>query len=777
MALVGVVFLLFAYQFRNLEADFSPQDLHTTFEEQKAILDEFVDVYGNTENIALILIESDDVLQPDVLEYIHGLARHFEAEPYTDRVESITTWSYTQAVVDQETGDRGIDVDPAIEGDTVEPEEIATLLRAIENTPLIQGRLVSEDFGLTAIGLFLQEDYVKAEEVAPVIDAIVDHLEASSPPDGTRYILGGLPYIRVWVAQQFKADQVILVPLSLLVCLFILFVSFRWLPGVVFPAMAVIVSATLIVGSMAWVGESLNIINQVVPLLIIVIGISDSIHLVSRFREEMRHRGDSVVASQKTLQRMAVACFLTSLTTAVGFISLGISRTELVRRFGITAAVGVLFAYLVTVHLLPALLSWTKAKQKPEKKRKTGGWIENGLEFVIRAVLKRPWKVLVVSAVVFASAVYVASLVNVDSRLTETFREGDAVWESTNLLQNELDGVLPLEMSFSSDQYNRFIDPVVINAIHDLKLWVLDQPGVLSATAFSDFLHQARVVYNDDATLRDQPFESVGEIAQLASMLEGGNPSPIDPFVTLDRMQTRLNIKLADVGTNRTRELGQEIEARAAQIFQDIDEVSVVLTGNAHVASAGVTSLVNDMLGSLFMAFGIIFVLMTVLFRSPRMGLLSVPPNVIPLVLTMAYMTIAGINLNTATVVTFAISLGLAVDHTIHMLARFGEEIHPKAGKKWPKGAERHAATGKAIRLDDAVVAAARGTGRAIVVTTVTLCAGMLVLLLSSFVPVRQFATLLGITAMSCLLGNLVILPALLKVGWKPKGARTHAVD
>ena len=589
-------------------------------------------------------------------------------------------------------------------------------------------------------------------------------------------MLGGLPYIRVWVAQQFKADQVILVPLSLLVCLFILFVSFRWLPGVVFPAMAVIVSATLIVGSMAWAGESLNIINQVVPLLIIVIGISDSIHLVSRFREEMRHRGDSVVASQKTLQRMAVACFLTSLTTAVGFISLGISRTELVRRFGITAAVGVLFAYLVTIHLLPALLSWTKARPRPEKKAKTGGWLENGLEFGIRAVLKRPWKVLAVSGVVFTLAVYVASLVNVDSRLTETFREGDAVWESTNLVQEELDGVLPLEMSFSSERYNRFIDPIVINAIHELDLWILEQPGVLSATAFSDFLHQARVIYHDDPTLRDQPFESSGEIAQLATMLEGGDPSPIDPYVTLDRRQTRLNIKLADVGTNRTRELGQEIEARANLIFSEIDDVSMVLTGNAHVASAGVTSLVNDMLGSLFMAFGIIFVLMTLLFRSPRMGLLSVPPNIIPLVLTMAYMTIAGINLNTATVVTFAISLGLAVDHTIHMMARFGEEIQEGATKRWPKG-DNGEVPSKAIGLDDAVVAAARGTGRAIVVTTVTLCAGMLVLLLSSFVPVRQFATLLGITAMSCLLGNLVILPALLKVGWKPKGARTHAVD
>ena len=158
------------------------------------------------------------------------------------------------------------------------------------------------------------------------------------------------------------------------------------------------------------------------------------------------------------------------------------------------------------------------------------------------------------------------------------------------------------------------------------------------------------------------------------------------------------------------------------------------------------------------------------------MGLLSVPPNIIPLVLTMAYMTIAGINLNTATVVTFAISLGLAVDHTIHMMARFGEEIQEGATKRWPKG-DNGEVPSKAIGLDDAVVAAARGTGRAIVVTTVTLCAGMLVLLLSSFVPVRQFATLLGITAMSCLLGNLVILPALLKVGWKPKGARSHAVD
>jgi predicted RND superfamily exporter protein len=587
---------------------------------------------------------------------------------------------------------------------------------------------------------------MKARDVMPVVAEIEQILENSPAPEGTTVTMGGLPYIRVWVAQHFRSDQIVLVPLSLLVCCFILFLSFRWAPGVVFPIMAVIVSAVLILGAMALAGESINIINQVVPILIIVIGISDSIHLVSRFLEESRSAADSMEASRRTLRFMAVACLLTSVTTAVGFASLVVSRTDILVRFGITAAVGVMIAYLVTIHLLPPLLSFTRPHKRKERATRREGRLEESLESLMRFILRRPKTVLLVSAAVMAGAIGVAALVTVDSRLMGIFRPGDAPWETTHLIQDELEGVMPLEVSFRSEAHGRFDDPEVLNRMQDFEQWVETQDGVLGVTGYSDYLHQAAVAYHDDEERRTQPFRSISEVASLASFLEGGNPSPIEPYVTLDRRRARINVMVADIGAQRMRVLIGAIERELEQRFGDLDDLDVILTGNAHVASIGISSIVDDLFKSLLTAFAIIFVLMTLLFRSVRMGLMSVPPNVVPLITTMAYMTISGIELNTTTVVAFAISLGLAVDHTIHMLARFREEL----------------ARGKP--LEEAIVGSARGTGRAIVVTSLTLFIGMLVLLLSSFVPVSQFATLIAVTALSCLLGNLIVLPALLKV-------------
>ena len=743
LALLALAVLFFASQIPKTKAAFSPQDLHTTFEDQKAALDEFAEVFGATESVLLVLVQADDVLRGDVLQYIHTVSLYLAEQDFTERVESLTVRSFTR------NEDGTLNVSPIVVGETVEVEEVNGIVTAIHDTPLVQGRLISHDGGLTVVAAFLEDGFSKVEQARPVVNAVDDFLGDLESPDGVQITLGGLPHIRVWVAQRFKEDQVFLVPLALLVCLLIVWVSFRWLPGVVFPGLAVLMSSVLIVGAMALYGEPINIINQVVPLLIIVIGISDSIHLVSRFREEIGNGAEPKQASRTTLSRMAVACFLTSLTTAVGFASLGVSRTELVRRFGFTAAIGVVFAYIVTIHLLPAALSWTKPKLEPRSEGASHGVLENVLAGVIRMTLRHPWSTLVGSFVVFCVALAVAAHVSVDSRMMETFQEGDEVWVTTTLLQDELDGVLPLEVSFSSDRHNRFEEPDVINAMHDLGVWSAEYEDVLSTTSYADFLDEARAVYRDDQTLRGQPFRSVAEVSALASLLESGNPNPIAPYVTLDRRRARLSIKINDIGISATRDLVAAIRVKVDELFGDLDDVDVVLTGNAFVASEGISALVNDMLKSLSTAFVIIFLIMTVLFRSVRVGLMSIPPNIIPLVLTMAYMTIAGINLNTATVVTFAVSLGLAVDHTIHMMARFLEEV-------------RGGAT-----LDQALVASVRGTGRAIVVTSITLFAGMIVLFFTSFVPIRHFATLLGVTALSCLLGNLLILPALMKVGWR----------
>jgi hypothetical protein len=277
---------------------------------------------------------------------------------------------------------------------------------------------------------------------------------------------------------------------------------------------------------------------------------------------------------------------------------------------------------------------------------------------------------------------------------------------------------------------------------------VRQQPGVLSVRAYPDLLYDLWAAYADDPTRRGQPFVSEAQVAQLASLMEDASGSALDPWVTFDRRHLRIGVKIRDFGSRRGLELSDEIMAELQAEMGHLGEVTIALTGDAYSGARGLTSLINDLSGSLGGAFVLIFAFMALLFRSFRMGLISVPPNVLPLLGTMAWMAMRDINLNTSTVITFSIAIGLAVDDTIHVLARFREEM-----------AQR-------ISIDDALVRTMRGSGRAVIVTSVMLTTGLSVMLFSSFVPIQLFAELLGVTIAICLVGDLVMLPALLKAFW-----------
>lgn len=744
LVLLGVTVLGAGSGLSRLKADFTPQDLFRTYQEQRQIQETFRDVFGDTESALVVLVEARNVLDRKPLQYIHELSQALGEWPVVDRVESLTASSFAQ-----EGAGRELIVGPVVSGDTVDKSEVDALRRLVRRSRVIEGRLVSPSRRLAAVVLMLKPGLGRVQTLTPIVDDLEAHLAEAPPPPGVAARVGGLPHIRVKIVDQFREDQFRLLPLCLLVSLLILWLSFRWLAGAALPAMAVLMAVAIGMGTMGWVGEPVSILSQMVPTLIIIIGMSDSIHLISRYLETIRRRGPGRAAGREATRSMALACLLTSVTTAVGFASLVVSGTGLLQRFGVTAALGVLIAYAVTITFLPACLTWTRPKAGRSANPLTGR-VEAGLAATTRVVLRHPIITAGLGFTLLGGAIYTAVGVNIDTRALEAWRPGDPLYDTTRLLERELDGILPLEVSLESDVRGRFNDPAVLNALDGLADWAEAQAGVLSTSSYADHLHEAWSAWTGDVGNLERPFETAGQVAQLASLLRGGTPNPADPFVTLDGRRTRLHIRVADVGARATIALGERLQDEMAARFAPFPDVEAALTGDAYVGSKGLEAVTEDLLGSVGLAFVVIFGIMTLLFRSLRVGLLSVPPNVVPLVVTMAYMRLRGIDLNTTTMLIFSVSIGLAVDDTIHFLSRFREE------------SRKHLAS-----LDEALVGAARGAGRPIVVTSVMLVAGLLMLLTSSFVPVLRFGELISVTVAGCLLGDLLLLPALLKLGFR----------
>ncbi len=812
LAVLGVVTLALGSQIPKLTADFTPSDLFAKFEDQERVIEAFRDTFGNTDNVMLVLIEADDVFEQGTLQYIHDLSRALDAEAFSARVDGLTllpiprqtsavpaatddardsvfaTLFYVgsaparqirHAVADcrdtspprpdfdlpdfvvmlaQPETSASLGVSPAIEGDTVTAEEAEALRAAVGDSPLLRGQLVSNDDTTTAVAIQLGRDVTRNDDIAAAVYTVEAFLTGHPPPDGVAVHLGGLPYLRTAVIDRMRADQSVMLPASIIVCILILLIAFRWLPAMILPTVAVVISAVMLVGGMAAVGEPFNILNNIIPLVVIIIGISNAIHLINRFGEELREGHERDEAARLAVLTMTVACFLTSFTTAVGFASLVVSRTEILRSFGITAAIGVMLAYVVTITFLPAALTMVR-RPPPNSGAAQEGVFEDSVEAVTRLVMRHPWPVLGLTAVTLVASVLIGSTVVIDNRVLDQFSEQDEIYQNTRLIEDKLTGVRPLEVFLTSDEPGRFDDPEVLNAIDRVKRWALQQEGVIGALSYADFLREVRTAMSGDTSTRDRELQSRSQVELLRNLLTAGERNPVAPWVNDTRDNARLRVQLRDVGAQATIAFAAELQAELDRELGGFDHLEVRLTGDAYTSALGLDAVITDLAGSLLLAVVIIFSFMTLLFRSLRLGLLSIPPNITPLVFTLSYMALAGIPLNAATVIIFSVSIGLAVDGTIHVLARFREEAFG------------------ATDIDAALIRAARGTGKAIVLTGLSLMLGFGVMLLSSFPPVRNFGILIGVTVFGTLIATILVLPALLKVGARPIDAKRLAED
>ena len=792
LAVLGVTVLAGSFLPR-LEADPSPEGLVSRYGDQEAIAARLRELSGDTDRVIVILVRSADVLAPEVLAHVADLSRHFEAEPYVERVESLTTVDLPrraaraeeeeltlEALEEEEPAEEETDpdvlnaLDAIVRADperfpgglaqlsesaadvtegspighgVISDEAIAELRRALADAPLVTGRLVSEDRTVTAVVVRLSASVHEWDALTAAVDAADAWLAEHPPPRGTERITGGLPHLRTAVVDKMIDDQTVLVPFTLAVCVALLFLSFRWLPATFLPIVAVGASALIVVGAMAAVGEPLNILNNLIPALLIIIGVTDSIHLLNRYREETRATSDRIEAARRTVRTMTVACFLTSATTAVGLGSLIVSETELLRRFAVTAAAGVMIAYIVTIAFLPPAITAFRAPPAPRSGSFFSGFLEGAIVDLTRWVIRRPWHVIAGGAVLLAASVFVGTGIDVDTALMDHFDEDDEVFLATRLMDEELEGVRPLEVLLTSESEDRLLDPAVLAVVDEAAAWAAEQPGVLRAASVPTYLREAYYLITGDPSTRSAPLRSREQVDALATLLAQRDPDPLASFIAADGRLLRIEVRMQDVGAQRTIAL---IDALRAHLRERLpDDVGVTMTGEAYTGSVAVASVVTDLIGSLATAVVVIFGMLTLLFRSLRLGLLSIPPNVIPLALTLAWMVQREIPLNIATAIIFSVSLGLAVDGTIHVLARYREE------------------RGAGHGVDDALLRAAAGTGRAIVVSSITLMLGFLVLLLSAFVPVRHFGELVAVTVASCLVATLVVQPALLKVGTK----------
>ncbi|MEE8408508.1 MAG: efflux RND transporter permease subunit, partial [Myxococcota bacterium] len=617
-------------------------------------------------------------------------------------------------------------------------EEAALFRSRARDDALITGTLLSENLRTTVIVIRIADGLRDAAQRNPIVRAVESMARQVTAGTDLRADVAGIPTAQ-WVYSETMANDLpVFIAACGLLLAFFLIVMFRSLAGVLLPLTVIAVATTLTMGTLQVAGHQINMINTVLPTLLLVIGIADGIHLYENYNQRLL-LGDPVdTAVRHTFVRLGWACFLTSVTTAIGFASLSLARIGTVRTFGMFAAVGIGYAFICNILLIPIGLSLLKPKAKPWR-RKDGGLMVSTLESIGRTTVAHPWRTLIVSfllvGVTFAGVRHIV----VGSRLFEEIGDDDPVVQAHRRLEEDLPGVSSYALDVTGEP-GSVIRPEVLRGLDELARMAQAHVSIDRAMGLADVIKAFnRAAHGGDpkeARVPDNPTL----IAQYLMLAEG---DLTDRLVDEERSRTQVWMRGSEVVTPVWEELRAELEARAPEV---VPGVEVLVTGSSSMGKRALSSIIHDILTSLITATVVIFLVMMVLFKSLRIGLLSMVPNLIPLAMTIGVMGYGGILLRTSTVIIFSVSLGLAVDDTIHFLVRY----------------RRERAAG--LDVEAAVVETMRTTGRAIVYTSFLLIGGFWILILSGFNATRDLGLLGGVTLLSALLADLVVLPALLSV-------------
>ncbi len=438
--------------------------------------------------------------------------------------------------------------------------------------------------------------------------------------------------------------------------------------------------------------------------------------------------------------------FLTFVTTVTGFASLITANSEIIESFAWQSVWGLILLYVAIIITLTAALPWL-APPKVEiltesRSTRSRRWLNRVAEFVTH----RPKVTVAGSFLLMALAVFMAKDVRINAYTLETYDDDHPTLQTIRLVEHRLSGLFPLEIVLKVNDDGRFYEEEFVRRLAEVQRFASEQSEVVFQRSYLN-LH-AEV----SPPLRNLLSNPEADVSHLQSAIDRSQTRlrsvaeemGYTAFMTPDKKQVRLLLKVRDEGTHRTGKLIDRLEAKLRETFPQGSGVLHQMTGDAFVITVAMNQLIRNLLISLLTASGVIFLIIGGLFRSPRIGLMAAISNSTPLVLTLGYIAWRGYDMNAGNVIVFSISLGIVVDNTIHLIYRFREEhqLEPDVAK--------------ATRI------ALNATGPAMVLTSLLIVGGLAVLLFSQFVPTRRFAELMIVTLGGALMGDLLVLPACL---------------
>jgi predicted RND superfamily exporter protein len=685
-------------------------------------------LFGSDETM-MVAILNEDVFRFDHLSLIDRLTTRIGAVPGVHHVSSLAN------ALNVRSSQGDIEVAPYF--DRPPRDELAqrTLRAEVLGNPLYEGNLVSSDGRASLLFVHLRNLPERALIEMGVVESI-ERIVMEERGSVNAFLTGGL-HAKSENSRLMLEDITRTLPLAILVSVLVSWIAFRSLRGLLVPVATVAISVIWTLGFVSAIGVSLNLLTVILPTLLLVVGFAYSVHLISEYddaleRSERDGTAKSGVAAA-AMREVAMPLIVTAGTTAAGLLALTTSPIGAIKQFGAFATLGVILTVVASLTFAPAVLALlpTPTHMRP---RAFGGRFDRLAAGLARFDFRNRRAIIVVSYAVAAIAILGITRIRVS---TEFIEAGSALHRGAVLLNEHLQGANSFYVVVESDEPGRFTDPATLAELQNLHSWLEAQPEIGGVSSLIDYLKVVNRGFNegDDAHL------IVPESARLVSqLLFFGASDDLERFVDTQRRSANIHVRSTVNDSHAMAALLARIEERASALPGSL---RTTVTGNTVLVTHTLDRLARGQAISLAFAFAMIFAVLSLLFTSVRSGFLALIPNALPVVFYFGVLGFGGITLNSTTSLVACLVLGIAVDDSIHLLARFSSAAKAAADER--KG----------------IVDALRVVARPVTFTTAALCLGFLALTTSHFHNQVQFGALAALTLAFAWLIDITFTPAL----------------
>ncbi|WP_293296754.1 MMPL family transporter [Allomuricauda sp.] len=726
-------------RFSNTEANILPDDHPATIE-----YNSFTKIFGEEGNAIVLAVKDPALFTPKNFNRWNTLSKQLDAFPEVDYVISLENLkelvkdSITQAFVMQ----------PLIPAPPKTAQEIESLKNHLfKELPFYDNLVYNPETGTIQTVVYLDKDImntaVRNEFILNDLGALVNDFEEETQMN---VHVSGMPYIRTWNTKSIVDEIGLFIVGALLVTSIIFFFFFRSFRATFISMCVVIIGVMWAFGLLGLLQYEITILTALIPPLIIVIGIPNCIFLINKYQQEVKKHGNQALSLQRVISKIGNATLMTNITTASGFATFIILDSQLLREFGIVASINIIGIFILSLLIIPIIYSFMPLPKTKHLKHLNKKWMDFFVNWMENMVRNHRIAVYITTVAVLVLSIIGIYQMRITGSRIEDLPKKSHFYKDIQFFEAEFDGIMPMEIVVDTKRKNGVTKPATLKRMDQLGTVIDEIPELSRPISIVDLVkYSKQAFYNGIPKYYQLPTSQENTfIMSTVQKSSTGETDLLQSFVDSTGQTARLTTYMRDVKIDRMEEIEKDVQEAITKQFPS-ERYNVFMTGKALLFLKGTKYLVKNLLLSLALAIGLISLFMAYLFRSYKMVIISLVPNLLPLVITAGVMGFLGVPIKPSTILVFSIAFGISVDDTIHFLAKYRQEL---TANRW--------------HIKKSVYAALRETGVSMFYTSIVLFFGFSVFIISSFGGTKALGGLVSATLLFAMLSNLILLPSLL---------------